>query len=186
MYRLIPVLLCVCSLIACSSQSPVDPGGVAAPGRLDAKPASGVPGLYALSFWGRVNGVYEEVSTMPVLSGELILKAQVTDLSGSPATAGTVTFEYCSYGGRSKDITNADEAPKAACEQGQARWTRLGSWTVGVAGGNCLALGGGSACFNFGVVRIPRTIGFRFRYARKGSIASGTSPARDFVWVAQP
>jgi hypothetical protein len=107
----------------------------------------------------------------------------VTDLSGNPATAGTVTFEYCSYGGRPNDITNADEAPKEACEEGLAKWARLLSLTVDP--GMCAPLGGGSACMNFGVVRIPRTIGFRFRYApQKGSIAAGASPARNFIWVA--
>jgi hypothetical protein len=140
--------------------------------------------VYALSFWARVSGTWQEVSSLPVLTG-LALKADVTDLSGNPATAGTVIFEYCSYPGRSNDITDADEAPKEACEQGQAKWSRLGTWTVGVGGGNCLAIGSGSACYPFGSVRVPRTIGFRFRYAQKGSIASGTSPARNFVWVAQ-
>ena len=188
MYRLMAVVLSATSLIACSNQSPVSPGGVAASGSLDAKPSSGgVPGVYDLTFWARVGGAYQEVSSLPVLSAELILKAEVADLSGNPATTGTVSFEYCSYGGRPNDITNADEAPKEACEQGQGKWARLGSWTVGVGGGNCLAIGAGSACFNFGVVRIPRTIGFRFRYAQqKGSIAGGTSPARNFVWTSTP
>jgi len=187
MARLIAVVLCACSLIACSNESPVSPGGAAASGGLDAKPSSGgVPGVYDLTFWAWLPGSgWQEVSSLPVLTSELVLKAQVTDLSGNPATAGTVNFEYCSYGGRPNNIADADEAPKEACDQGQAKWARLGSWTVGVAGGNCLSIGSGSACFPFGSVRIPRTVGFRFRYAQqKGTIAGGTSPARNFVWVA--
>jgi hypothetical protein len=182
--RLFVIAVVTVTFAACSDQSPVSPGGATASGSLDAKPSSGgVPGVYALTFWARVGGAYQEVSTLPVLSEVLILKAQVTDLSGNPATAGTVTFEYCSYGGRPNDITNADEAPKEACEQGQAKWARFQSLTVDGVG--CRSLGGGSACSNFGIVRIPRTIGFRFRYAQQqGAIASGTSPARNFVWVA--
>src|SRR5262245_36528861 len=132
--------------MACSGQSTVEPTGVAASGGVDARPASGVPGVYDLSFWGRVSGAWQEVSSLPVLN-EVVLRAQVTDLSGNPATAGTVTFEYCSYLGRRNFATEADEAPKEACEQGQAKWARLGSWTVGEGGGNCLAIGSGSACF---------------------------------------
>ena len=38
---------------------------------------------------------------------------------------------------------------------------------------------------NFGVVRLPRDVGFRFRYASQGSgIASGTSQAKNFTWTA--
>jgi hypothetical protein len=181
--RLIAVALCACSIIACSSQSPVSPG-VTAPSGLDARPSGGLPGVYDLTFWAWVSGSYQEVSSLPVLTGPLFLKALVTDLSGNPATAGTVTFEYCSYGGRTNDPTNADEAPKEACEQGQAKWARLASRTVGTV--TCPPAIGGSACHGIDFVRIPRTIGFRFRYAGKGNIASGTSPARNFVWVAQP
>jgi hypothetical protein len=183
MYRLLVVALSTCSIIACSSQSPLAPGGVAASGSVDARQSAGVPGVYSLTFWSYVNGSYQEVSSLPVRTSSLFLKAEVTDLSGNPATAGTVTFEYCSYGGRTNDITNADEAPKEACEQGQAKWARLASRTVGTL--TCPAVVNGSACYGMDSVQIPRTIGYRFRYAGKGSIASGTSPARNFVWVAQ-
>lgn len=183
MNRLIAVALCACSIIACSSQSPVSPGGIAASGSLDAKPAASVPGVYDLTFWAWVSGSYQEVSSLPVMTGPLFFRALVTDLSGNPATTGTVTFEYCSYGGRTNDPTNADEAPKEACEQGQAKWARLDSRTVGTP--TCPAAINGSACYGWDFVRVPRTIGFRFKYAGKGTIASGTSPARNFVWVAQ-
>jgi hypothetical protein len=44
----------------------------------------------------------------------------------------------------------------------------------------------GDAAMNFGVVQIPRTVGFRFRYSPQGGdIASGVSPAEDFTWTAQ-
>jgi hypothetical protein len=164
----------------------VSPGGVGASTSLDARPASGgVPGVYALSFWvwDRVARSWQEVSTLPVLTAELILRADVTDQAGKPATAGTITFEYCSYPGRPNLLADADEAPKEACEQGQAKWARLDARNI--SDDHCRAIGAGSACYPFGGVRIPRTIGFRFRYAQKGSIASGTSPARNFVWVAQ-
>ena len=165
---------------ACSDVSPVAPGGFSALGA----PSGGVPGNYALSFWARVGGVWQEVSSLPVLTAELLLRANVTDTAGTPATLGTVTFEYCSYAKRPpNDINRADEAPKEACEQGLAKWARLESRTVGT-GGNCLLLGGGSACSVFGIVRIPRAAGFRFRYSQqKGTIASGISEARNFVWV---
>jgi hypothetical protein len=184
-FRKLLIALSVCSFVACSAQSPVAPSGVAASGGLEARPSAGVPGIYGISFWARIGGVWQEVSSLPVLSSELLLRADVTDLSGNPATAGTVTFEYCSYPGRPNLVTDADEAPKEACEQGQAKWARLDSWNVGGLTPNCLLLGGGSACAPFGMVRIPRSIGFRFRYAQKGGIASGTSPARNFVWTAQ-
>ena len=185
--RCITVLLSAASFAACSGQSPVTPGALPAAGAsLDARGSSGVPGVYALAFFARVSGTFQEVNTLPVLSAELILKAQVTDTSGNPAALGSVTFEYCSYSKLPpNDITRADEAPKEACEQGLAKWARLQTVSV-TNGGNCLALGSGTACAPFGSVRIPRTIGFRFRYAQqKGSIASGTSDARNFTWTAQ-
>ena len=37
---------------------------------------------------------------------------------------------------------------------------------------------------NFGMVTIPREIGFRFRYSPQGSgIANGTSEATNFTWL---
>jgi hypothetical protein len=185
------ILLCTlsaCSLIACSSQSPVAPGVVAVPGSLDAKSPRGVPGIYDLTFYAGVNGTYQEVSSLKVGAiNAMILKARVTDLSGNPATTGTVTFEYCSYGEPTNDITNPDEAPKEACEQGAATWAALGrAMRVADASARCYFLPGASACEGFSIVRIPRTIGFRFRYTQQGnSIASGTSPARNFEWTAQ-
>ena len=184
--RLFFAIALAVTIAACSSSSPVTPGSVStADSSLGAQGSQAVAGIYSLSFWARVEGTYQEVSSLPVLSTALVLKADVTDIAGNPARLGAVAFEYCSYLKRPpNDITRADEAPKEACEQGLAKWARLQSVTVEF--GNCAALGSGSACAPFGLVRIPRTVGFRFRYAQqKGSIASGTSAARNFTWVAQ-
>ena len=131
-----------------------------------------------------VDRTLQEVTSLPVLTAELILKASVTSSTGSAAQAGTVTFEYCSYkGGPPNDITRADEAPKEACEQGTASWARLTS--VSVSPGMCPGLEPGSACMNFGIVRLPRDVGFRFRYAsQRSGIASGTSQSKNFTWTA--
>src|SRR5215204_590390 len=123
-------------------------------------------GSYELHFYASRLGVLEETSTMPVMSGELILRAYVADAFGVPAQSGTATFEYCSYKRLPpNDIERADEAPKEACDAGIATWKRL--WNVDI--GNCPRFGAGSACLNFGVVRIPRDVGFRFRFNGKRS-----------------
>jgi hypothetical protein len=188
--RLVVAVAMAATLVGCSSQSPVVPGELpSAPGggRGGGGGSTGVPGVYALSFWAWQSGIgLHEVSSLPVLSAELNLKAQVTDTAGNPAAAGTVTFEYCSYGKPTNDITRPDEAPMEDCEPGgTATWIALRRATR-VNDGTCVHLGNASACTNFGIVRIPRTVGFRFRYDQKGgSIASGMSPARNFVWTAQ-
>lgn len=182
---LIATLLAATSFAACSSQSPVTPSPGSAPaGDLSARLAAAVPGVYDLSFNVFHNGTYQEVSSLPVISQELILKAYVTDSSGLPAQKGTVTFEYCSYkGGPPNDIARADEAPKESCEQETASWARLTA--VSVSAGRCPTLGTGYACMNFGIVRIPRDVGFRIRYEPQGSgIAAGMTVPENFTWVA--
>jgi hypothetical protein len=184
--RLIVALLVAASAAACSDQSPVAPSpGPVTAGDLSAKPSTAAPGVYDLSFnvFGS-SGIYQEVSSLAVSSQELILKAYVTDSSGHPAQKGTVTFEYCSFkGGPPNDIERADEAPKEACEQGLARWSRLESMSV--AAGRCPTLGAGYACMNFGIVQIPRDVGFRIRYESQGSgIAAGITAPENFTWVA--
>jgi hypothetical protein len=185
--RLIVAVLAAASAAACSDQSPVapSPGSVSA-GDLSATPSTAAPGVYDLSFNVFGNGPYQEVSSLAVSSQELILKAYVTDSSGHPAQKGTVTFEYCSFkGGPPNDIERADEAPKEACEQGLARWSRLTS--ISVTAGSCPTLGTGYACMNFGIVRIPRDVGFRIRYQPQGSgIAAGMTVPENFTWVAGP
>jgi hypothetical protein len=88
-----------------------------------------------------------------------------------------VTFQYCSYRGLPPhDITRADEAPSSACADGSATWKNLLSLSVNASG---------NAFMDFGIVRIPRTIGFRFKFTARhgaGDIASGMSQPRDFTW----
>ena len=181
--------------VACSTQSPLAPGTAGDEGRrLSVVPASSgrtsadtsvalhaastVPGSYELLFLssGQI------VPTLPVCGPsscqELTLRAHVESSVG-PAERGAVTFQYCSFkGGPPNDITRPDEAPSSACEvEGTARWANLLSMKVNEAG---------DAAMNFGVVQIPRTVGFRFRYSSQGGdIASGVSAAEDFTWTQQ-
>jgi hypothetical protein len=178
------ITLVAATFAACSSQSPVAPSPLTAVGGdLSAKPSAAVPGVYDLSFTAWVGGVLQPVASLPVSSAELILRAYVTDSSGSPAAKGRVTFEYCSYkGGPPNDITRADEAPMEACQDGQASWARLDSVPIGSA--FCPSAGAGYACFNFGIVGIPRVVGFRIRYEPQGSgIAAGMTVPENFTWV---
>jgi hypothetical protein len=181
---LVPIVLGVFAFAGCSNQTPLAPAAAAGgAGELSAKPSAATAGIYTLTFMARVDGTLQEVTSLPVQTAELILQASVTSSTGSAAQAGSVTFEYCSYkGGPPNDITRADEAPKEACEQGTASWARLRS--LPVDSGTCPALGPGYACMNFGIVRLPRDVGFRFRYASQGSgIASGTSQSKNFTWT---
>lgn len=53
-----------------------------------------------------------------------------------------------------------------------------------VDAGSCPGLELGNACFNFGLVRIPRDVGFRFRYmGRRGGVDSGVSAEMNFTWT---
>jgi len=185
--RLTLALLTAVSLAACSGESLVSPNpGAAMPGDLSARPSQGLPGVYDLSFTILISGGYQEVTSLPVGSAELLLKAYVADSLGNPASKGTVTFEYCSFkGGPPNDIERADEAPKEACEQGLARWSRLTS--ISVTAGRCPNLGTGYACMNFGIVQIPREIGFRIRYQPQGSgIPAGMTVPENFTWTPGP
>jgi hypothetical protein len=183
--KLIAALIGVVSVAGCSGQPPAAPSAASVvAGDASVKPPQGVRGVYDLSFAVLRNGTLEPVTSLSVSSAELILEAHVSDSAGNPAQQGTVTFEYCSYkGGPPNDISRADEAPKEACEQGLASWARLTS--VAINAGSCPTLGAGYACMDFGIVRIPRTVGFRFRYSAQGGvIASGVSEAKNFIWVA--
>jgi hypothetical protein len=171
---------------ACAGESPVAPTSpvVRAAVEQNARPSQGVPGRYELTFTTYRNGTYTEVSSLAVISEELTLKAYVADSAGQPATAGSVTFEYCSYKkGPANDFSRPDEAPLEACAEGTASWARLAS--ISVTEERCPRLGIGYACYNFGIVRIPRAVGFRMRYdPRSSGIASGGTLPRNFVWVA--
>ena len=126
---LVPIVFGALAFAGCANPSPVTPTAVpGAAGELSAKPSAASPGIYTLTFLARVDGTLQEVTSLPVQTAELILKASVTSSAGSAAQSGTVTFEYCSYkGGPPNDINRADEAPKEACEQGTASWARLTS-----------------------------------------------------------
>ena len=172
---LVAVLFLSAAAAGCSSQSPVAPSaspGVAA--GLFARPGSGAPGEYQLSFVHRGQSVERLI-----VGQELGLKARVLNATtGLPATDGTVTFQYCSRPGRKNNILDADEAPKVECDEGSARWATVVSVQVNQNGE---AFGG------FGIVQIPRTIGFRFVFRpEKSGIASGTSQHLDFTWVPAP
>lgn len=168
------------ALDACSDQSLVAPrddsDGVGAPSLL----LQSVPGTYELSFFKSGPSGLEPVSTLSICAAgsvceELILGAHVA-ASGGPAPSGTVIFQYCSYKGLPpNDIARADEAPSAACEDGSATWANLPPGVPVNASGDAFR--------DFGVVMIPRTVGFRFRYLGQGSgIANGVSAPEDFTW----
>jgi hypothetical protein len=176
------VVLRVCALsgagalVACSDQSPVSPDAVRAPSEaLDLRSQS-APGTYDLDFYKLTQTGLEKVSSLPVLSDELVLGALIKDGAGSPAQGGSVTFQYCSLkGAPPNDINNVDEAPLQACANGTAQWAFLGTAPVDATG---------NAYLTFGIVQIPRVVGFRCRYAGKGTgIAGGNCPAEDFTWT---
>ncbi|MEN3336493.1 MAG: hypothetical protein V7647_169 [Acidobacteriota bacterium] len=186
-FRLIAALLVTSSLAACSTPSPSAPSAPpVAVQDLGQRASADASGLYALSFNVWTGGSLQQVSSLVVGTQEMILMAHVTGSAGAPAQKGTAIFEYCSYKGvPPNDITRPDEAPKEACAQGTADWARLA--TVSVTAGTCPTLGTGYSCVDFGVVRIPRDVGFRFRYSPQGSgIAAGVSDAQNFTWVAGP
>lgn len=168
----IVALAATLALVACSDQSPVTPSVGRAPSADVAALARSVSGSYQLSFFA--NGLVP-VTSLSVFQ-ELILGARVADGSGAPAQGGLVTFQYCSYkGGPPNDMNRADEAPSAACATREASWANLVSVPVD---------GSGNAYMNFGFVRIPRTVGFRFKYTAQGSgISNGASGPLDFTWV---
>jgi hypothetical protein len=162
------------SMTACSESpvSPVNARDIEA-GTVAARQTA-VAGLYQLSF---LDHSLQPVTSLPVGGPELILKAHVTDLFGIPATSGTVEFQYCSLKGLPpNDIDRADETSSADCATSAASWSRLMTLSVDA---------NGNALMNFGFVRIPRTIGFRFKYSGKRSgIAGGVSLPQDFTWTA--
>jgi len=145
--------------------------------------AQGVPGTYELAFFIVSNGELVSVSSLPACTSggvceELILGAHVEEQSSElPAQGGAVSFQYCSYKGLPpNDITRADEAPTAACDSGLATWNDLRQRSKVNESGDAFGF--------FGIVLIPRTVGFRFRYIGQGSgIANGMSLPRDFTWT---
>ena len=164
--------MAIVALSACAGESPVSPSSDLA-AALSRQNTLGTAGVYQIGFY--TTGLVP-VTTLVAGSAELILGAHVTDAAGAPAQGGSVTFQYCSRNGRPNDISNADEAPTSDCLSGAASWARLTSVPVDASG---------NAYMDFGLVMIPRTVGFRFTYSAKGgSVASGTSAPADFTWVA--
>ena len=175
-YRSIAVLVFGAgALSACAGDSPLSPA-MGPEASLSARAPTAAAGVYDLSFY--TSGLVP-VATLTVGGSELILKAHVASALGVPAQKGTVTFEYCSLKGLpSNDITRPDEAPSSACADGTGSWARLMSIAVNASG---------DAYMDYGVVRIPRTVGFRFRYASQGgTVATGASAPQDFTWLAAP
>jgi hypothetical protein len=153
------------ALVACE-QSPVAP--IAGPDGVGMARVEAASGSYAISF-------LKEVSTGPLAPAAdaepvgtyLVLKSEVRDAAGNLAQSGSVKYEYC--------VSKGDYAPSAVCDSGAGSWRRLLSMNIDPVG----QLAG------FGACTTPRTIGFRFTFSgRSSGIASGTSPSRDFTWVA--
>jgi hypothetical protein len=152
--RLSFAVLAAVAFVGCTDQSPVAPGTTPDGVRHLTVLAPGVPGSYQLSF-----------STS---GSELILTAHVQALtSGELADGGAVIFQYCSYKGVPRfDITQPDEAPISACEDGSGKWVTLIRVTIDPASGD--------ASFDFGTVSVVNIIGFRGSYISENSnIASG-------------
>ena len=106
------------------------------------------------------------------IANELVLRAHVTDSLGNPATDGVVVFEYCSYPGRSNDITQPDEAPSSACADGSANWNRLARVPLTT---------NGDASLFFGVVQVVPVIGFRYTYSHGREVADWVIDPVDWV-----
>jgi hypothetical protein len=175
--RFIIAVVGTAALVACSPETAVAPAaasGIAPSAARGARGSQIVVGTYVLSF---VDNHLQPVTTLVVGGPELILAAHVADAAGNPARRGSVSFQYCSLNGLpSNDITRPDEAPSADCASGAATWTQLTSVRVDASG---------NAYMGFGVVMIPRTVGFRFRYLSQGSsIPNGTSAPADFTWIS--
>lgn len=173
----LPVCAVMAVAVTACSGSPVSPSETlgAQPGAASSQARPGLPvGSYELRFMDTRLNI---ITSMAVQTGELVLNAHILDANGQPAQDGTAIFEYCSYRGLpTNDINRADEAPASACQDPSvARWRQIGSFGVS----------NGDAYLDFGVVRIPRTIGFRLRYMRSSHIAPGTTDPADFVWTAQ-
>ena len=167
-------LFCAVTLLGCSSETPLTIAPNAIGGT--AEFASAAAGVYELSFF---DTSLQPVTTLPVCTQsacpELVLGAHVESATGAPAQSGSVAFQYCSYTGLPPhDVTQADEAPSSACANGTARWKSITNVSVNASG---------NAFLDFGFVRVPRTIGFRFKFTgQKSGVASGLSAPRGFTW----
>lgn len=172
--RTVAILLGAGAFAACADPSSLSPDIVRTPG--GALLARAAAGSYELDFFRDGSSGLEKVSSLPVQTDELILGALVKDAGGSPARSGSVTFQYCSLKGLPPgDINRADEAPLQACADGSGKWALLGTVPVDSTG---------NAYLDFGIVQIPRTVGFRCHFSGKGTlIASGNCQPKDFLWT---
>ena len=85
---LVPIVLGLLTFAGCANPSPVAPAPAAAAGgagQSSAKPPAANPGVYTLTFMANVGGTLQEVTSLPVQTAELILKASVTSSTGSAA-----------------------------------------------------------------------------------------------------
>lgn len=169
-------VVAIASAAACSGASPVAPGATSAvalttdaDGQSSARGGgpSGTPGTYEILFRKEVPGVFggQPLVDNTLNVGEsLVLMARVTDAAGTLATAGRITYEYCS-------LDNV-KVQSSACESGPGRWKKF--WTID-------ADPYGSPLF-FGTCTTPRVIGFRLRFGGGGGIAAGVSAPKDVTW----
>ena len=127
----------------------------------------GVPGSYVISFLKETSsGLAPAADTEPV-GTYLVLKSEVKDNLGNLAQSGTVTYQVC--------MQKGNYAPSATCNSGAGTWKRFFSGSTDSIG---LLVG-------FGSCSTPRSIGFRFTFAGRGSgIANGVSASKDFTWAA--
>jgi len=161
----VALLVTAFALVACS-ESPVAP--ITAPDDVaTAKPASAAAGSYAISFLKETSTGLAPATDAEPVGTFLVLKSEVRDAAGNLATSGTVKYEYC--------VSKGNPAPAAVCDGGGGSWRRLLSMNIDPVG----QLAGYGSCST------PQAIGFRFTFSgRSSGIASATSEARDFTWVA--
>jgi hypothetical protein len=142
----------------CSDQSPIAPNAGPDGGQNVTTQAELVAGTYLLTVYATSVG------------RGAVLDAYVRDASGNPATSGTAVFYYCSRQGV--------PAPRGACLTGSGNWVRYGSAGIiptGTKKGHAL----------MAYTEAPpsgTTIGFRFRYTRGSTIASGYSNSVNYTW----
>jgi len=153
------------ALVACS-ESPVAP--ITAPDDVAmARVAAAATGSYAISFLMETSTGLAPAGDAQPVGTYLVLKSEIRDAAGNLATSGSVKYEYC--------VSKGDYAPAAVCNSGAGSWRRLLSTSIDPVG----------QLVGFGFCTTPRSIGFRFTFSgRSSGIASATSEARDFTWIA--
>lgn len=161
----IVALAATLALAACSENSPIAPGP--RPGDVRMAVQAAATGSYVISFLKETSTGLAPAADAEPVGTYLVLKSEVRDSFGNLARSGSVTYEYC--------WSKGDYAPSSVCNGGSGSWRRHMTMTIDPVG----QLSG------FGSCSTPRTIGFRFTFAGRGSgIASGVSQSRDFTWVA--